>query len=70
MIAWRQSKNKSKNKKINNAIRDKKSIFIIWRGDFAPLFVKKHIKSAFFLENILSVKKKAVPLHRFSADVI
>ena len=31
--------------------------------------MKKYRKIAFFLENILSVKKKAVPLHRFSADV-
>ena len=31
--------------------------------------MKKYRKNAFFLENILSVKKNVVPLHRFSADV-
>ena len=36
----------------------------------APLFMKKEGKNAFFLKNILSVKKKALPLHRFSADVL
>ena len=45
-------------------------MFNHWRGGFAPLFMKKYTKIAFFSENILSVKKKAVPLHRFSADVI
>jgi hypothetical protein len=39
------------------------------RGEFAPLFVKKEDKNAFFLKNIWSVEKKAVLLHRFSADV-
>ena len=32
--------------------------------------MKKYRKNAFFLENILSVKKNVVPLHRFSADVL
>jgi len=31
--------------------------------------MKKEDKNAFFLKNILSVEKKALPLHRFSADV-
>ena len=30
--------------------------------------MKKYRKIAFFLENILSVKKNVVPLHRFSAE--
>jgi hypothetical protein len=32
--------------------------------------MKKHTKNAFFLQNIWSIQKKAVPLHRFSADAL
>ena len=48
----------------------KKCRIMIWRGDFAPLFVKKCIKISFFLRNIWSVEKKAVPLHRFSVEML
>ena len=49
---------------------NKKWHFYNVEGRKSPSFCEKIKKNAFFWENILSVKKKAVPLHRFSADVI